>query len=70
MWEDIDLLKLVDLENSIFQDTDNQKMIENSDDEDETDLDNFIQDLEDQEDYNPSELAQKYLDDIDEIYYY
>ncbi|CAG8640949.1 42727_t:CDS:1, partial [Gigaspora margarita] len=36
---------------------------------DETNLNNFIQDLEDQEDYNPSELAQNYLDDIDEIYY-
>ncbi|CAG8855024.1 45119_t:CDS:1, partial [Gigaspora margarita] len=53
MWEDIDLLKLIDLENSIFQNTDNQKMIENSDDEDKTDLNDFIQDLEDQKDYNP-----------------
>ncbi|CAG8806537.1 26880_t:CDS:2, partial [Gigaspora margarita] len=53
MWKNIDLLKLFDLENSIFQDTDNQKMKENSVNEDESDLNNFIQDSEDQEDYNP-----------------
>jgi len=36
----------------------------------ENELDNFIQDLESEEDYNPSELAQKYFEDIDDIYYY
>ncbi|CAG8479660.1 9950_t:CDS:1, partial [Cetraspora pellucida] len=59
---------IIDLENNIFKDDNYDQFMENSDNENE--LDNFIQDLESEEDYNPSELAQKYFDDIDDIYYY
>ncbi|CAG8572317.1 19205_t:CDS:1, partial [Racocetra persica] len=68
IWKNLNLLEIIDLENNIFKDDDDDQFMEISDNENE--LDNFIQDLESEEDYNPNELAQKYFDDIDEIYYY
>ncbi|CAG8663071.1 8810_t:CDS:2, partial [Racocetra fulgida] len=68
IWENLNLLEIIDLENNIFKDDDDEQFMEISDNENE--LDNFIQDLESEKDYNPSELAQKYFEDIDDIYYY
>ncbi|CAG8854570.1 22556_t:CDS:2, partial [Gigaspora margarita] len=68
IWENLNLLEMVDLENNIFKDSTNNQVTENLIDEDE--LNTFIHDLEDEEDYNPNEIAQKHFDDIDDIYYY
>ncbi|CAG8782332.1 19253_t:CDS:1, partial [Racocetra fulgida] len=66
--ENLNLLEIIDLEMDTFKDTDDNQIIENSDNENE--LNDFIQNLESKKDYNPSEIAQIHFEDIDEIYYY
>jgi hypothetical protein len=68
VWENLNLLEIIDLENNNFDDTDNNQITENLDNEDE--LNTFIQDLENEEDYDPNQIAQKHFDDIDEIFYF
>ena len=68
VWENLNLLEIIDLENNNFEDTDNNQITEDLNDDEE--LNTFIQDLEDEDDYDPSQIAQKHFDDIDEIYYY
>ncbi|CAG8822694.1 25884_t:CDS:1, partial [Racocetra persica] len=63
-WEGLNLLHIIELDNIAFQNLDETlQNIENLDNENE--LNSFIQDLESEENYNPSELAQKYFEDFD-----
>ncbi|CAG8764084.1 37076_t:CDS:2 [Gigaspora margarita] len=66
--KNLNLLEIIDLENNNFKDTDYNQITEDLNNNDE--LNTFIQDLEDKDDYDPSQIVQKHFDDIDEIYYY
>ncbi|CAG8800006.1 2078_t:CDS:1, partial [Racocetra fulgida] len=49
--ENLNLLEIIDLEMNTFKNTDDIQIIKNSDNENE--LNDFIQDLESNKDYNP-----------------
>ena len=50
MWENLNLLEIIDLENHNFDDTDDNQITEDLNDDEE--LNTFIQDLEDEDDYD------------------